>query len=103
MNQLLAFFGLKWNPFSQDIPPEALYVSPRVEHFCGRVEQQAREGGFALVVGEPGMGKSTVLRLLFHRLAGIADLITGSITGDRTGLWCASFSPQSLGGIQGSA
>jgi len=34
---LLAFHGLKWNPFSPEIPTEALFVPPRIEHFCWRV------------------------------------------------------------------
>ena len=31
MNQrLLALYGLKWNPFTPDVPTEALYVPPQV-------------------------------------------------------------------------
>lgn len=60
MNQrLLALYGLKWNPFTPDVPTEALYVPPQVENFCWRIEQaHLREGGFALVHGDPGSGKS---------------------------------------------
>ena len=48
----LSRYGLKWNPFSPDIPTEALEVTPRVENFCWRVEQSlVREGGFALITG----------------------------------------------------
>ena len=50
-NKLLALYGLKWSPFSPQVPTEALYVSPRVESFCWRVEQLASEGGFGLVTG----------------------------------------------------
>ena len=40
MNQkLLALYGLKWNPFTPEVPIEALYVPPKVEDFCWRIEQ----------------------------------------------------------------
>jgi hypothetical protein len=48
----LALFGLKWNPFSPDVPVEALFVTPEVRNFCWRVENLVREGGFALIAGE---------------------------------------------------
>jgi hypothetical protein len=53
MNQkLLALYGLKYNPFISEVPIEALYVSPKIENFCWRIEQaHLREGGFALVHG----------------------------------------------------
>jgi len=38
--QLLAVYGLKWNPFTPDIPNDALWRPAEVEHFCWRVEQQ---------------------------------------------------------------
>ena len=82
MNQkLLALYGLKWNPFSPELPTEALYRTPRVEDFCWRIEQAlVREGGFALITGEPGSGKSVVLRLLAERLGQLRDLTVGAIT-----------------------
>ena len=49
--KLLALYGLKWSPFSPDVPTEALYVTPSIESFCWRVEQLASEGGFALISG----------------------------------------------------
>ena len=36
--RLQALYGLKWNPFSPELPLEALYVPPRVENFCWRIE-----------------------------------------------------------------
>ena len=81
MNQkLLALYGLKWNPFTPDVPTEALYVPPNVENFCWRIEQaHLREGGFALIHGDPGSGKSVVMRLLAERLARLAELSVGVI------------------------
>jgi type II secretory pathway predicted ATPase ExeA len=77
---LLALYGLKWNPFSPGVPTEALYVMPKVENFCWRIEQSLiRDGGFALVTGDPGTGKSVVLRLLAHRLEAQRDLCVGAI------------------------
>ena len=63
--KLLSLYGLKWNPFSPELPSEALRTTPALENFCWRVEQSlVREGGFALITGEPGTGKSVALRLL---------------------------------------
>jgi len=73
-------FGLKWNPFSPDVPVDGLSVTPRIEQFCWRVENLTRAGGFALVSGEPGLGKSVALRLLVDRLAGERDLTVGVLT-----------------------
>ena len=78
--QLLALYGLKWNPFTPEVPIEALHVPPKVENFCWRIEQaHLREGGFALIHGEPGSGKSVVMRLLAERLSRLADLSVGVI------------------------
>jgi len=44
-HKLLALYGLKWNPFISEVPTEALYVPPKVENFCWRIEQaHLREG-----------------------------------------------------------
>ena len=81
MNQkLLALYGLKWNPFSPELPTEALYLTAKIENFCWRIEHGLiREGGFALITGEPGTGKSVVLRVLAKRLAQLPDLTVGAI------------------------
>ncbi len=78
--KLLALYGLKWNPFSPELPIEALHATPKVESFCWRVEQGLiREGGFALITGDPGTGKSVVLRMLAERLGQLRDLTVGAI------------------------
>jgi type II secretory pathway predicted ATPase ExeA len=81
MNQkLLALYGLKYNPFIPEVPIEALYLSPKIENFCWRIEQaHLREGGFALVHGEAGSGKSVILRVLAERLSRMADLCVGVV------------------------
>lgn len=79
--KLLALYGLKWNPFAPELPVEALQVTPEVENFCWRIEHAlVREGGFALITGDPGSGKSAVLRLLAERLGRLRDLTLGAIT-----------------------
>ena len=79
--KLLALYGLKWNPFAAEVPLEALIVPPKVDAFCWRIEQgHVREGGFALITGEPGTGKSVVPRLLAERLARVRDLTVGALT-----------------------
>jgi general secretion pathway protein A len=79
--KLQAFYGLKYNPFNPDIPVDALFISPKLEHFCWRVEETLlQDGGFALVSGEPGSGKSVALRVLSERLANRRDAKVGTIT-----------------------
>lgn len=78
---LLALYGLKWNPFSQEIPTHALYIPERMAEFCWRVENVLiREGGFAMVHGDPGTGKSVLLRHLAGRLERMPELIVGTIS-----------------------
>ena len=84
--KLLALYGLKWDPFCPDVPVEALFVPPPIEHFCWRLEQQVRDGGFALVTGEPGVGKSVTLRLLAHRLQALPELVVGVLTRPQSGV-----------------
>jgi len=78
--KLLSLYSLKFNPFSPDIPPTALWVAPPLEQFCWRIEQQVGEGGFALALGDPGTGKSAALRLLAERLSQRRDLTVGVLT-----------------------
>jgi type II secretory pathway predicted ATPase ExeA len=74
---LLHLFGLKWNPFSADVPIEALWRFPKLDHFCWRIENQLREGGFALITGDPGTGKSVALRILASHLSQLRDVQVG--------------------------
>lgn len=77
---LLALYGLKWNPFSPELPTEALLATPALEDFAWRIEHtQVREGGFALITGMPGTGKSVALRLLAARLARLPDLTVAAL------------------------
>ena len=79
--KLLALYGLKWNPFSPELPTEALLVGQKIDSFCWRVENAlVREGGFALISGEPGSGKSVVLRLLAGRLSKLHGLVVGVLS-----------------------
>jgi len=78
--KLLALYGLKFNPFSPQVPPAALFTPARIESFCWRIEQQIGEGGFALVLGEVGTGKSAALRLLSERLGQVRDLCVGVLS-----------------------
>ena len=85
--KLLALYGLKFNPFSPELPTEAIYIPPKVESFCWRIEHaQIGEGGFAMIHGEPGSGKSVILRLLAERLARVADITVGIINHPQSNL-----------------
>jgi type II secretory pathway predicted ATPase ExeA len=78
--KLLGLYGLKFNPFSQQVPAAALLTLPQIESFCWRIEHQIGEGGFALAVGDPGSGKSAALRILSERLSNLRDLSVGLLT-----------------------
>ncbi len=79
-HNLKTLFGLKFNPFCADLPLEALHVTPALENFAWRIEQGlAHEGGFALITGEPGTGKSVALRMLAARLERLREVTVGCL------------------------
>ena len=84
---LLTQYGLKWNPFSTELPSAALYLSPKINDFFWRIENiHVREGGFALIQGDPGTGKSVVLRALAERLERQPDLTVGVLNHPQSNL-----------------
>jgi type II secretory pathway predicted ATPase ExeA len=84
--KMLSLYGLKWNPFSQELPSEALIRSTQFDQFCWRVENLALEGGFALITGPSGLGKSVSLRLLSEHLAKIRDVTVGALSRPQSGV-----------------
>jgi general secretion pathway protein A len=76
---LSALYGLKHNPFTSDVPTDALYRPASVERFGWRMEQLVSEGGFAMITGDVGTGKSCALRMLQQRLANMRDIVVGTI------------------------
>jgi type II secretory pathway predicted ATPase ExeA len=77
--KLLSVYGLKWNPFTPEPPSDALLVTSKIDNFAWRVEQLVQEGGFAMISGEPGTGKSVVLRIVAGRLSTVRDVVVGVI------------------------
>jgi general secretion pathway protein A len=77
--QLLSVYGLKWNPFLPGVPVEGLHVHARSESFARRCETYLREGGFAMLTGAPGSGKSVTLRLADDRLSRMRDVAVRAI------------------------
>ena len=74
---LLALYGLKYNPFVPALPLEALWPLPGAELFARRLESMVYQGGFSLVTGEPGYGKSKTLQWLGARLGQLPDIVVG--------------------------
>jgi len=75
--QLLAYYGLKWNPFLPNIPVESLWHTPQIEMFIFRLENIAMDGGFGLITGEPGLGKSKMLQIIAHQFNRIDEVVVG--------------------------
>lgn len=74
---LNALYGLKWNPFLPNIPEEGLWHPPCAEPFFFRIENLLMDGGFAILTGDSGLGKSKLLHLLVMRLNQLDDVIVG--------------------------
>ncbi|MGD9824347.1 hypothetical protein [Desulfobacter sp.] len=72
-----SLYGLKYNPFLPNIPEEALYRLPGSETFELRIRSMAQQGGFALITGEPGLGKSKTLHKMACNLEKVPDLAVG--------------------------
>lgn len=68
-SKLQALHSLKFNPFRPDVPVEALYTTPAVDAFLRRVELGIADGGYIMITGDPGTGKSVPRRQLQMRLS----------------------------------
>ena len=77
--KLQTLYGLKFHPFRPDVPLEALYCTPAVDSFLRRVEVGIADGGFVMITGDPGTGKSVALRLLADRLRRLPDVLVGTV------------------------
>ena len=77
--KLLALYSLKFHPFHADVPTEALYTTPVVDAFLRRVELTIADGGFAMLTGDPGTGKTIAMRLLADRLRALPNVVVGTI------------------------
>ena len=65
----LNYFGLTDNPFSIAPNPDYLYMSPRHKEALAHLTFGLREsGGFVMLTGEVGTGKTTVSRKLMQQL-----------------------------------
>ena len=68
MSRWRTHFGLNESPFTKEIGDADLWVPASRKVAVHRLVETCRERGHAVLVGEPGVGKTCVLRALRHRL-----------------------------------
>ena len=76
-DNIRVLYGLKHNPFLPNLPTDALWVSPAAETFAHRIQAMISQGGFAMITGDPGQGKSKTLQWIAKRLGTIPDITVG--------------------------
>jgi len=64
----LTIFGLREAPFSKEIPDAELWLPPSKQTLVDGLCEALDERASVLLVGEPGVGKTAVLRALRHRI-----------------------------------
>jgi type II secretory pathway predicted ATPase ExeA len=64
----IRFFSLSESPFSKEIPDSELWLPPSKEALVEELCEAVHDRSQVLLVGEPGAGKTCVLRALRHRL-----------------------------------
>ncbi|MBF0366474.1 MAG: AAA family ATPase [Oligoflexia bacterium] len=84
--KLHSLYGLKWNPFSGELPIEALIKTPKINHFAWKIENLVLDGGFALITGDSGLGKSTTCRLLHDKFNQINEIKAVEFSRPQSGL-----------------
>lgn len=57
------FFSMDHTPFVRNVPADRLYTSAKIEDAIGRLKYAADHQQFAVVMSEPGCGKSTLMRM----------------------------------------
>jgi general secretion pathway protein A len=68
------YFGFRALPFSAAPDPRALYLSEQHREALANLLYVARNGGFALLSGEVGAGKTTICRCLLEQLPVTVDV-----------------------------
>lgn len=64
----LNHFALTAHPFTEKPPLQWLQRDPRVEQALARLKFFEQQGALALILGQTGLGKSSLLRLFIHEL-----------------------------------
>jgi len=62
-------FGLKRQAFLERVPPEEIIQDERMAEGLARLNYLAEAGTLGVLVGQTGVGKSCLLKLLFHNLS----------------------------------
>ena len=65
----LAHFGLDTNPFDKAVPGDHLWLPPSKQGVVDALVDTVTERRWSLLVGDPGVGKTCVLRALRDRLS----------------------------------
>jgi general secretion pathway protein A len=68
VNAYAAAFGLREQPFSKEIPDAELWLPASKQAVVDSLIGALGERSSVLLVGEPGVGKTCVLRALRHRI-----------------------------------
>lgn len=76
MTRWLSQWGLREAPFTKEVGDADLWVPTTRVAAVDRLVETCHDRGHALLVGEPGVGKTCVLRTLRHRLAQDAFRLT---------------------------
>lgn len=63
-----SFYSLSRNPFSKEIKSRDLYQSGNLKELTARLNYLKKTKGIAVIVGEPGSGKTSALRALTESL-----------------------------------
>ena len=64
------FYQMNSTPFSRDIPVDRLYQTQSMKENLQRLIYTAERNWFSTLTGDPGCGKTTMLRLFVHSLNG---------------------------------
>jgi len=73
--KLLDHFGMTLNPFARSVPPEAIFRHHGFEEAVARLSFTIELGAIALLLSDPGCGKSLLLGVLTDELARLGRVI----------------------------
>jgi len=75
-DSMIRFFGLSESPFSKEIPDSDLWLPPSKQELVDELCEAVHDRSQVLLVGEPGAGKTCVLRAVRHRLPQVGFRLT---------------------------